>query len=68
VGIVQPLGKLILVLAERRCRKLRRHTRFLQPRIRGYKANLIDADSTRAGERGLQLQRQLGWLGFAGGK
>jgi hypothetical protein len=47
---------------------LRGHARFLQPRIRGHEANLIDADSLCAGERGLQLQRQFGGLGFPGGK
>jgi hypothetical protein len=47
---------------------LRGHARFLQPRIRGHKANLIDADSLRAGEGGLQLRRQLGRFGFSGWK
>jgi hypothetical protein len=47
---------------------LRGHARFLQPRIRGHKANLIDADSLCAGEGGLQLRRQLGRFGFSGWK
>jgi hypothetical protein len=47
---------------------LRGHARFLQSRIRGHKANFIDADSLCAGEGGLQLRRQLSGLGFSGRK
>jgi hypothetical protein len=57
VGIVQHIGELVLILAERSDRQLCGHARFLQPRIGGHKADFIDADSLRAGERGLQLQR-----------
>jgi hypothetical protein len=66
--VVQPFRKLVLVVAERCGRQLRGHARFLQPRIRGHEANLIDADSLSTSERGLQLQRQLGGFGFPGGK
>jgi hypothetical protein len=66
--VVQPFRKLVLVIAERCGRQLRSHARFLQPRIRGHEANLVDADSARPGERRLQLQRQLGGFGFTGGK
>jgi hypothetical protein len=65
VRVVQHVGELVLILAERCDRQLRGHASFFQPRIRGYKANFVDADSLCAGESGLQLQRQLGWFGFA---
>jgi hypothetical protein len=68
VRVVQQISELVLILAERCDRQLRGHAGFFQPRIRGHKANLIDADSLRASERGLQLQRQLSWFGLAGGK
>ena len=68
MGIVQHIGELVLILAQRSNRQLRGHAGFLQPRIRGHKANFVDADSLRTSERGLQLQRQLGRFGFAGGK
>jgi hypothetical protein len=47
--VVQPFRKLVMVVAERCGCQLRGHARFLQPRIRGHEANLIDADSTRPG-------------------
>ena len=66
--VVHQTGELVLILAERCDRQLGGHARFLQTRIRGHEADLVDADSLRAGESGLQLQRQLGWFGLPGGK
>jgi hypothetical protein len=68
VRVVQQIGEPVLILAERCDRQLCGHACLFQPRIRGYEANLIDADSLGAGEGGLQLQRQFGWFGFSGGK
>ena len=66
--VVHQVGELVLILTEGSDRQLCGHAGFLQPRVRGYEANFIDADSLRARERGLQLQCQLRGFGFAGGK
>ena len=68
VRVVQQIGELVLILAERCYRQLRGHARVFQPRIGGHKADFIDADSLRPGQRGFQLQRQLRWFGLPGGK
>jgi hypothetical protein len=65
VRVVQQIGELVLILAERCDRQLSGHARVFQPRVRGHKANFIDADSLRAGESGFQLQCQLRGFGFA---
>jgi hypothetical protein len=54
--IVQQIGELVMIFAQRSRCDLRRHARILQPRVRGYEAEFIDADSLRPGERRLQLQ------------
>lgn len=67
--VVQPFLELILVVVpQRRGGNLRRHARFLQPRIRGHEANFIDADSLRARQRSLQLLREFRWFGLSSGK
>jgi hypothetical protein len=68
VRVIQQVGELVLILAKGCHRQLRSHAGIFQPRVRGDKANFIDADSLRAGQRSLQLQSQLCWFGFAGGK
>jgi hypothetical protein len=57
VRVIQHVGELILILAERCDGQLGGHAGFFQARIRGYEANLVDTDSLRADESGLQLQR-----------
>src|SRR5437879_2870703 len=68
LGVVQPLSELLLVAAKRRGSNLSSYARVFQPRIGGHEANLVDADPLGVGESGFQLQGQLGWFGFAGGK
>jgi hypothetical protein len=57
-----------MVLAERSDGQLGRHAGVLQPCIRGYEADFVDADALGSGEGGLQLESQFCRLGFAGGK
>jgi hypothetical protein len=69
VGIVQPFLELILIsVAQRSGGKLGSHARLFMARIRGHKANFVDADSLRSGERGFQLQGEFRRFGFAGRK
>jgi hypothetical protein len=68
VRVVQQIGELVLILAERSGGNLRGHARVFQPRIRGHEANFIDADSLHPAECSFQLQCQLGWFGFSCGK
>jgi hypothetical protein len=69
VGIVQPFLELILItVAQRSGSKLRSHARLFMARIRGHKANFVDADSPRSGKGRFQLQGEFSGLGFPGRK
>jgi len=68
VRIVEQISELVLISAERSNRQLRGHARVFQARVRGHKANFVDADSLGSGERRLQLLRQFRRLGLARGK
>src|SRR5215471_155334 len=66
--VVQHLAEMILLVAQRRRSKLRRHACILQTRIRGYEANLIHTDAPCVGQRDFQLFGQFSGFGFPGGE
>jgi hypothetical protein len=66
--VVQPLRELVVIFPEGCDSQLGRHAGVLQPGIRGYEADFIDANALRSRKGSLQLESQFGWFGFAGGK
>src|SRR6516164_9892620 len=66
--VVQHLAEMILLVAQCRCSKLRRHAGILQTRIRGHEANLIHTDASCVRQRSFQLFGQFSGFGFPGGE